>query len=240
MIVRETPKFTGVIIHNDPQGRFTVRYPSSWYPFDLNDGTFREIEADGSVAATEAAAGTKVAEATENAAALEQRDGIGVAPNPSDPHTSLTMWVAHLDEHVVAEDFDELKAGMDDGMAALPECHIESAQDQVISNLVKFERIYTFREGDAIRKRKQWLLYVDEWLMCLTWQGSTEEEYDYWFAMANQTFLTFQIPEALWFATDRDFAALRGTWVPDKAQGEASAGDERDVKAQDGDSRGGA
>jgi len=28
--------------------------------------------------------------------------------------------------------------------------------------------------------------------------------YDYWFAMANYSYATFHLPEALWFATDRD------------------------------------
>ena len=40
----------------------------------------------------------------------------------------------------------------------------------------------------AVRKRKQWLLYVDRWLQCLTWQGATARAYEYWFAMANQSF----------------------------------------------------
>jgi hypothetical protein len=47
--------------------------------------------------------------------------------------------------------------------------------------------------------------------MCLTLHGSSPEENQYWFAMANYAFLTFEIPEALWFATDRDLAGLRRT-----------------------------
>ena len=80
----------------------------------------------------------------------------------------------------------------------------------MLGNLIRCERIYTFREGageqgaGAVRKRKQWLLYVDTWLICLTWQGSSVAEYEYWFAMANHSFLTFELPQALWFYTDRE------------------------------------
>ena len=59
----------------------------------------------------------------------------------------------------------------------------------------------------AVRKRKQWLLYVDRWLLCLTWQGASAPAYEHWFAMANQSFLTFEIPQALWFFTDRELLA---------------------------------
>jgi hypothetical protein len=45
---------------------------------------------------------------------------------------------------------------------------------------------------------------VDKWQIALTYQGSSPEEYEYWFALANYSFATFTIPEALWFATDRD------------------------------------
>jgi hypothetical protein len=196
MTTRESPKFTGIIIHRDPLGRFSVRYPTGWHTFDIREEAPLGGGADGPVLA---------------------REGIGFAPNPRDPHTALTMWVAPLEHSVVAEDLAELKQAVDEGLQALDECVIESASEAVLGNLIKFERIYTFREhlqpGDAgaIRKRKQWLLYVDTWLMCLTWQGSSPEEYQYWFAMANYSFLTFEIPEALWFATDRDLAGIRAS-----------------------------
>lgn len=42
----------------------------------------------------------------------------------------------------------------------------------------------------------------------LVWQGSTVDEYDYWLPMGNYSYATFEIPEALWFATDRDLKAF--------------------------------
>jgi hypothetical protein len=145
------------------------------------------------------------------------REGIGFAPDPRDSATVFTVWASPLGERIVAEDLDDLKAGADEALHQLDACEVAAASETVLGNLIRIERIYTFREGvgehgaGVLRKRKQWLLYVDTWLICLTWQGSSPEEYDYWFAMANQTFLTFEIPQALWFYSDRELLATSGT-----------------------------
>jgi hypothetical protein len=104
----------------------------------------------------------------------------------------------------VAEDLEHLRLGVSEGLAQLADCKVEAASEVVLGNLIKFERVFTFRVDGAVRKRKLWMLYVDKWLIVLTWQGSSEEEYEYWLAMANYSFATFNLPEALWFATDRD------------------------------------
>ncbi len=201
----EAPRFTGVVIHRDPKGRFTIRYPSDWAVFEIAERpskrrrSARQRPEQGAPGAAGPAASV-----------VSSREGIGFAPDPSDPHTVFTIWVSPLQEPVVAEDLDELKAGVDEGLSQLDSCQVEAASETVLGNLIRFERVYTFREGGAVRKRKQWLLYVDRWLMCLTWQGSTIERYRYYFAMANYSFLTFELPEALWFATDRELLAQLG------------------------------
>jgi hypothetical protein len=81
----------------------------------------------------------------------------------------------------------------------------------VLGNLVKFEHVFTFRDGEATRKWRQWQLYVDHWLMVATFQGESPEEYDYWFPIANHSFLSFTLPEQLWFAVDRDLAGANRT-----------------------------
>lgn len=194
MAKRESPKFTGIIIYRDPLGRFSVRYPKHWRFFELQGGPADSDEVSSRL--------------------LTSREGVGFAPDPQHPHTAFTVWVAPLEHAVVAEDVEELKEGVEAGLQALNECRVDDASEVVLGNLIKFERVYTFRErlgsngSGALRRRKQWLLYVEKWLMCLTWQGSSPEEYQYWFAMANYSFLTFEIPEALWFATDRDLAGV--------------------------------
>lgn len=177
---RATPKFTGIRTHRDPQGRFAVRFATDWGWFDIDEpiGT-----AEGA-----------------------RREGVGAAPDPGDPATVIAMWVAPLDTPVRAEDLADLRDGVDEGLAALEGCQVLDTEDIVLDNLVKFVRVYTFREGDATRKRQQWLLYAHKWLLCLTWQGSSIGEYDYWYAMANQTFHTMDIPQELMFATDRNYS----------------------------------
>ena len=55
------------------------------------------------------------------------------------------------------------------------------------------------------------MLYVDRWMMVLTFHGATVEEYHYWLAMVNHSFDTFTLPEELWFATDRDLTGYTRT-----------------------------
>lgn len=202
---RETPTFTGISTHRDRLGRFSIRYPSDWHTYEIKEGRppkrQRSRKARRGPQDEGAARPTTAATAEEP---LPVREGFGFAPDPADPHTSFSVWVSPLGESVVAEDLDVLRAGAETGLEALDDCRVERAADDVLSNLVKFERIYTFREGGTVRKRKQWLLYVDTWLMCLTWQGSSPEAYHYWYSMANHSFQGFELPQALWFATDRD------------------------------------
>ena len=203
MTQQDRPRFTGVTIYRDPLGRYTIRHPSDWATFEIKEGVPRRSGKPSKARVASAKRGAS------EAAPLPVREGIGFAPDPEDTHTVFTMWISPLGESVVAEDMDELKQGVDAGLENLDGCRIEQTSDKVLSNLIKFERIYTFSENGETRKRKQWLLYVDTWLMCLTWQGSSPETYAYWMPMANQSFLTFEIPEALWFATDRDLATAR-------------------------------
>jgi hypothetical protein len=138
----------------------------------------------------------------------DNREGVMVSPEAENPQTWFSVWVNQLEFNVVAEDLEDLKGGVDEGLLQLSDMQVESASEEALSNLIKFERIYTFREGDTIRKRKSWLLYVDTWLMVVTYQGANEEEYAYWLPMGNYSFFRFELPEALWFATDR---GLTGT-----------------------------
>lgn len=134
----------------------------------------------------------------------DDREGRLFAPNPDDLQTYFAVWVTELEQAVVAEDLDDLMAGVADGLAQLPSAHVESGSEACMGNLIKFERVLTFSLDGKVAKRKTWILYVDRWTIVLTWQGSTEEEYEHWLAMANYGFATFNVAEELWFATDRD------------------------------------
>jgi hypothetical protein len=130
------------------------------------------------------------------------------SPEAENPQTWFSVWVSRLDANVVAEDLEDLQLGVDEGLAQLADCKIELSSEEPLGNLIKFERIFTFREDDVIRKRRMWIMYVDTWQMVVTYQGATEEEYEYWLSMGNHSFHHFTIPEALWFATDRDLSGV--------------------------------
>jgi photosystem II reaction center protein PsbP len=140
----------------------------------------------------------------------DDREGVMFAPEAEDPETRFSVWISSLDEHVVAEDLEDLRIGVNEGLSNLAECKVESESETILGNLIKFERIFTFRENAATRKRRLWILYVDKWLMVVTWQGASEEDYEHWLGMANYSFNTFNLPEALWFSTDRDLSGLLG------------------------------
>lgn len=137
----------------------------------------------------------------------DQRDGVMVSPEASDPATYVSAWISPLDLSVVAEDLDTLTEGVEAGLRTLPDCHLEDSSETVLGNLVKLQRVYTFRQQGRRRKRRAWTLYVDSWQIVLIFQGANTEAYQHWLAMANYTFATFNIAEDLWFATDRDLAA---------------------------------
>jgi hypothetical protein len=142
----------------------------------------------------------------------DNREGVLFSPQKDAPSTYVAVWVSQLDgEHVVAEDLDVLREGVEEGLQQLDGIEIVDSKDDAISNLVKFERTYEFNEGGARRKRRVWMLYVDTWSMVVIYQGETPEEYDYWLPMGNYSLGTFNIPEALWFATDRELAGKRLT-----------------------------
>jgi len=136
----------------------------------------------------------------------DDRDGVMYRPRDADEHTSFSAWVSRLEQPSVVEDLSLLQRSIDEGLGRLPACHIDVSDDVVLENLLKFERVYTFEDGAAIRKRKTWIIYVDTWLLVPAWQGSSPDDFDYWLAMANYSFATFTLPDALWFALDRDLS----------------------------------
>ena len=202
MTPQETPKFSGTEMYRDPLGRFSVWHASDWPTFKIEEGV---PKARGKKSKARLTAAKKATEEQP----LPVREGFGATPDPDDPHTHFSAWVSPLAEKAGAEDLDELRQAVDDGLAALQDCSVELSKDDALGNLLKFERIYEFTENGERRKRRQWVMYVDMWLMCVTWQGSSPEAYKHWYALVNYSFNTFQIPEALWFATDRDLAGSK-------------------------------
>jgi hypothetical protein len=206
---REAPRFRGVVTHRDPRGRFSIRHASDWRVFSIRSDEPAGASAAGADVPTGGRRRRRRRAKDGIGSPVAAREGIGFAPNPHDPHTVFTAWASPLGATVAAEDLEQLRAAVDEGLRGLEECSVEQASDLVLGNLIRFERIYTFRERQgpddpgAVRQRRQWLLYVAEWLICLIWQGSSPEEYRHWLAMANYSFFTFEIPTELWFFAER-------------------------------------
>lgn len=132
----------------------------------------------------------------------EDRDGLIVSPEDADDETYFAVWITALDTSVEAADLPVLKEGFDAGLAQLDGVEIESSDDKTYNNIVRLERVLTFVEDGVRRKRRTWALYADYWQFIVTYQGSTVGEYDYWLPMGNYCFSSFNLPLALWFASD--------------------------------------
>lgn len=135
-------------------------------------------------------------------------DGTMFSPHAEEPQTWFAAWVSGLDTSIVAEDLDDLRAGVDEGLAQMAQFQSELASEEIFGNLIKFERIYTFEDNGVTRKRKVYILYVDHWVFVFTYQGETPEEWKYWLPMGNYSFFTINLPPELWFATDRTLSGL--------------------------------
>jgi hypothetical protein len=131
-------------------------------------------------------------------------EGVIIQPEPDDDDTYFAVWIRPLDVAVEAADLPELRDGFDAGLAKLAEAVVTPLREDTYGNIVKVERSVDFVESGVVRRRKVWGLYVDKWQLLVTYQGSTVDEYEYWLPMGNYCFNTFELPEALWFATDPD------------------------------------
>jgi len=137
-------------------------------------------------------------------------EGVMFSPyaNQESPKTFISAYAVPLEFEVVAEDMDDLAPAVLEGLHQFEAVQIEHQADDAYGNLLKFDRTFTFREGDNVRKRHTWILYVGTWQIVFAYQGETVEDYDYWLPMGNTMFFHVTIPESFWFATDRDLNGL--------------------------------
>jgi hypothetical protein len=132
-------------------------------------------------------------------------EGVMFSPVRSDdPKTWFSSFARLLEIAAVAEDAPLLRGAVNDGIRQLPGAQIEHEYEAAYGNLLKFERVFTFSEGQDVRKRKLWILYVEKWQIVLTYQGESPGEWEYWLPMGNYCLNSFNVPPELWYATDRD------------------------------------
>jgi hypothetical protein len=128
------------------------------------------------------------------------------SPQAQDPETWFSTWAVSLQDRVTAEDLDLLREGVEEGLSQLPELSIESSEDDTIENLCRSQRVYTFRQDSAVRKRKAWMIYVHKWLFVLVAQGASVDEFEFWSMMFNDLFGSFSLASELWFAGNQESA----------------------------------
>jgi hypothetical protein len=135
-----------------------------------------------------------------------EREGMMWMPDEDDPDTHISCWIVKLEQPIKEEDLEDLRSGIEQGLSQLPNCEVESRDDNAYGNRLKFERVFTSGDSpDGVRrKRRSWYVDADEWAIVLAWQGATPERYEYWLPMGNYAFATFDVAEWLWYATDRD------------------------------------
>lgn len=138
----------------------------------------------------------------------DNRDGVMYSPIATNPQTYFAVWATKLEDKVVVEDFDDLLAGIAEGLNGLPGFKLEESGNDFFGDLLKFDRLFTFEDNGIQRKRHIWLLYVDIWQIVVTFQGETPAEYAYWLPMGNYCFNAFNLPAELWFATDRELNGM--------------------------------
>lgn len=130
------------------------------------------------------------------------RDGVMFSPQPENPLIWFAAWAVELPDPVLADDVDILRQGVNDGLSQLDDLHVEFESEYVQGNLCRFERVYTFQENGAVRKRKVWVFYVYRWQFVLMAQGVDPQEYDRWSIMLDDCFDGFDMAQELWFASD--------------------------------------
>ena len=121
------------------------------------------------------------------------REGILCSPHAQDPTTYFSVHVQKLAAAVEPDDIDVLREGIEEGLSQLPDLNVESAHSSQTTDGIRFERVYTFSDGDVTRKRRIRLIYRGNRLYSLMSQGSTIDEYERWLSMLNYCHLTFRL-----------------------------------------------
>ncbi len=132
----------------------------------------------------------------------DDRDGVMYSPEPDNPTTWFAVWASELPYPIAATDLDVLRQGVNEGLTRLQDLHVEFESEDVIGNLCRFKRIYTHTDQNRTRKRQVWMVYVYRWLFVLMAQGDSPQAYQYWSMMLKDCLNSFDLADALRFASD--------------------------------------
>ena len=143
----------------------------------------------------------------------EHGSGVVYLPDPADEATSFSFEGRELPVEVGPGDLKTLEQGMLAGIRQLPRARVQSREVEAVGRLVTMEARFTFREGDAFRKRWLRLLYHGATQVRLVAQGSSPAEFAYWEPMFFETMRTFRF--AVWWGEVAGASWVEKAW-PDQ------------------------
>ena len=109
--------------------------------------------------------------------------GVMYVPDPADTVTGVAVEPAQLPATVRRGDLATLRAGMLDGIRALPHADLEQHSAELVGSLLTLEARFTYEEAGATRKRWVRLLYQRKTQLRLIAQAAQPEVFDYWESM---------------------------------------------------------
>jgi hypothetical protein len=121
------------------------------------------------------------------------KTGVLCSPNAQDPTTYFSVETQRLPVAARPEDIDVLRQGIEEGLSTLSGLNVESADESSSGARLVFERVFTFRDGGTVRKRRIRLIYLGATLYSLIAQGENEHAYTYWLSMLNYCYRTFEL-----------------------------------------------
>ncbi|NLD44180.1 MAG: hypothetical protein GX657_11875 [Chloroflexi bacterium] len=124
---------------------------------------------------------------------IDGHHGAIYTPYPDRHDTCISTEKRTLEYAVRPKDLPILRQGFAEGLASLPEVEIEWQEETITSSLWVFEARYTFREGEASRKRWTRAVYWGNVQLVLIAQGATPEEFEYWRPMFFNTLMTVEM-----------------------------------------------
>jgi hypothetical protein len=192
----DRPVFHGLEVYRDLTHRFSLLHPTGWqfHPLPTQDPPAGTAESAGMAKPDQHSVkpGSR-----QRRGGQRERRAIGL-PDPAEPESFVLLQSRRLRTRIAPGDLDDLREGMRDGLASLPDARIESLEGQAVGPLVTLEAHHTFRDGDVTRRRWTRLLYQGTTQLSLTAQGATEARFAYWRPMFNTVMRTVQFAD--WWA----------------------------------------
>jgi hypothetical protein len=96
-----------------------------------------------------------------------------------------------LDAEITEADLPDLRAGLLEGLAALPDCEILSEKQITLEKAIGFDFVLTFSLEGAPCKRRMTLLYLKHQQYTIYGQGVPQEDYDVFKNTFDYLYLTF-------------------------------------------------